>query len=206
MKKIFPKNHSSGFTLIEIITVIFILTIIGVSIANFQSDVFSFNRTLTDNLTTQDEITRAFKVMSTEIRSMSFSNKGAYPLIEALPASLIFYNDINADGRKEKIRYFVEGTTLKRGVTESAGNSHIYNPQNEVISDLIHNVVNEGGNIFTYYDSDYDGFSLGQTEALNTNDIRLVKIDILIDTDTSQSPETTSFTTQISIRILKDNP
>ena len=203
MKKLPIKKYQSGFSMVEMIFAIFILTIISVAIVNFQIDIFSLNKISTDNLTAQQEASRALKIMSTEIRSMSTSNKGAYPIITAATSTLIFYTDINNDDRKEKIRYFLSENTLKKGVTESAGNSHIYDPEKEIITDLIHNIANNLNAIFYFYDSNYDIISAPLTGKIDN--IRLVKINIFTDHDISKLPEPSYITTQVSIRTLKDN-
>jgi hypothetical protein len=206
MKRTTVKNYQGGFSVIEMIFAFFILTIIGIIIANFQSDIFSLNKMASNKLDVQEEINRAFKVMTTEIRSMSLSNKGSYPLIKVSTSTLIFYNDINKDSRKEKIRYFIDKNILKRGVTESTGNFDVYDPKKETITELAHGLVNNTTAIFTYYDSNYDGVSPPLIEPINISLVRLVKINIEIDSDPSGGSATPlALTTQISIRNLKDN-
>jgi type II secretory pathway component PulJ len=203
MRKTFIKNQQLGFSILEMIFVIFILTIIGVAIANFQFNIFSLNKISTDNLTSQKEIYQALKIIRTEIRSMSSSNKGDYPIIKVATSTFTFYNDTNNDGRKEKIRYFLSDNNLKRGIIESAGNSDIYDSEKEIITNLIRNIANDTETIFDFYDSNYNIISNPLTEKIT--DIRLIKINIFINNNISKSSEPLYITSQASIRILKDN-
>jgi type II secretory pathway pseudopilin PulG len=198
-------NSQSGFSIIEMIITIFIFTLIGIILVNFQLDIFSLNRISNNNLLAQKEAQQALKVMSTEIRSMSPSNREAYPIIQASTSTLIFYNDVTGDDRKERIRYFLDDSTLKKGVTEPNGNSDTYSPQKEVVQDLVYNIVNNTVAIFSYYDTNYDGTLPSLTLPVNIDSIRLIKIDLVINNDSLKSPPPLSQTTTVAIRILKDN-
>jgi prepilin-type N-terminal cleavage/methylation domain-containing protein len=198
------KQNKAGFTLVEILVAIFILTLIMIAIINFQIDVFSLNRISSDNLNTQTDARKALKTMTAELRSMSPSDNGSYAIALAATSSITFYTDIDDDNLKEQIRYFQDGTNLKRGVTESVGG--VYSGANEVSTNLISDLANSSSSpIFYYYDKNYDGTSDTLTYPLNIPSIRLVKIDILIDKDLNKAPTAINVTTQVSLRNLKDN-
>src|SRR3989344_4644245 len=114
-----------------------------------------------------------------------------------------FYSDIDDDGLKEKVRYFLNGPLLQKGVIKPTGSPLSYNPASEKITTLIPNVTN--ATIFTYYDENYDGAGAELTSPINIPVVRLVKITITIDKDPNRAPVTTIFSTQVSIRNLKDN-
>jgi len=196
---------NSGFSIIEVLVVIFILSLIGVAVATFQKDVFSFNTILSSSLAAQDEARRALRIITAEVRPLSPSSVGAYPIAEADPTSFIFYNDIDSDQLKERVRYFLDGKTLKKGVIKPSGNPLTYNPANEIISEIVHDVANGATAIFNYYDTNYDGTTPPLTEPVNLLAVRLVKVTIVIDKDPNRSPGPITLTTQVSMRNLKDN-
>jgi len=196
---------NSGFSIIEVLVVIFILSLIGVAVATFQKDVFSFNTILSSSLAAQDEARRALRIITAEVRPLSPSSVGAYPIAEADPTSFIFYNDIDSDQLKERVRYFLDGKTLKKGVIKPSGNPLTYNPANEIISEIVHDVANGAAAIFNYYDTNYDGTTPPLTEPVNLLAVRLVKVTIVIDEDPNRSPGPITLTTQVSMRNLKDN-
>lgn len=198
-------QKSLGFSIIELIISISIMLLIGFTIWIFQKNIFSSNNTISGDVIAQNDVHRAFKEITSEIRSASFSSLGAYPIDNATTTSFIFYSDIDDDGVKERIRYFLDGTIFKKGTLKPSGNPLIYNPTNETISETIHDVDNGTTPIFNYYDTNYDGFTSSLTNPINILAIRLIKITVIIDHDPSKLPSPITFTTQVSIRSLKDN-
>jgi len=204
----FFKNHhnsKSGFSVMEVLVSIFILTLIGLAVSSFAKDIFSLNRITSDSLTAQDETRRALKTMSAEIRTASPSSLGAYALAQSATSSFTFYSNIDGDSFKERVRYFLDGTTLKKGVIKPIGTPLTYSPANEVISELIPSVANATTSIFSYYDKNYDGTTQALIEPIDIATVRLVKITIVVDKDPQTPPSPMTLTTQISIRNLKDN-
>src|SRR3989338_10329077 len=110
-----------GFSVIEVLVGTFILTLMGITIYYFQKDVFSLNRILSSGLTAQDEARRALKSMSAEIRAASPSSIGAYALSQTTASSFTFYSNIDSDFFKERVRDFLDGAALQKGVIKPSG-------------------------------------------------------------------------------------
>ncbi len=199
------QDSKAGFSLIEALVGVFILTLIGMAVYTFQKDVFSLNRIFSSSLAAQGEARKALKVISAEIRTASPSSIGAYALAETATSSFAFYSDIDGDSLKERIRYFLNGTIIKKGVIKPSGNPLTYNPSNEIVSDLVRDVANGAVSVFSYYDTDYDGTTQSLAEPIGVSSVRLIKIIIMIDKDPSAPPSPMTLTTQISMRNLKDN-
>ncbi len=195
----------SGFSIIEVLVAIFILSLVGAAVVTFQKDVFSLNTIISNSLTAQDEARRTLKMMTAEIRPLSPSSVGAYPIAEADPTSFIFYSDIDNDQLKEQVRYFLDGPILKKGVIKPSGAPLAYNPANEIISEVIHDVANGATPIFNYYDTNYDGTTPPLAQPVDIPTVRLIKITIVIDKDSNRAPGPITLTTQVSMRNLKDN-
>ena len=202
-----PYNRAvrAGFSLIEVLVSLFILSLIGVGVFSFQKNTLSLNRTISGNLAAQDEARRAFKSMSAEVRTASPSSLGAYAIAEAATSSLTFHSNIDADALKERVRYFISGATLKKGVIKPSGSPLTYNPANERVSELIHDIRNGTTPIFSYFDTSYDGTTGALPVPVNISAVRLLKINVIIDKNPAIPPEPLTMTTQISIRNLKDN-
>jgi hypothetical protein len=200
------QKSQKGFALIETIVAVFIFTLIIVAIGAFQKDIFSLNGMLTGSIGSQDEARRALKTITVEIRSASMPNNGSYPIeTPATASSFIFYCDTDNDSLKERIRYFLDGTILKKGTTKPSGSPLSYNPANEKITELVHYMANGATPIFSYYDENYDGTTLPLGTPINVSMIRLLKITLIIDSNSQRPPGPVTFTTQVSIRNLKDN-
>lgn len=198
----------TGLTLPEALVGVSIFAMILLVASLFQRDVFSFNRVISDSLGVQQEARVAFKTMSAEIRAASQSSVGGYALEQVGTSTLTFYTNIDADATKERVRYFLSGTTLRRGVIEPTGNPLVYNVANEVVKDVVHYVANATSTptpIFTYFDSSYDGTTAALAEPVNVLSVRLVKMTVIIDQNPFKEPGPATITTQATIRNLKDN-
>lgn len=104
------------------------------------------------------------------------------------------------------MRYFLDGTEFKKGVIEASGDPAVYNPEDEMVVKVIQNVV-ATSSIFTYFDSTYYGSSSVSAlpQPVSTSDVRLVKIELMVDANPGRSPSLMTITTQATIRNLKDN-
>jgi prepilin-type N-terminal cleavage/methylation domain-containing protein len=193
-----------GFSLLEVVISVSIIGIIIVSVASLPRDVFFFNSVITSNLSVEQEGRKVLRPMVNELRGASPSSTGTYPIETASSTAITFYADINNNGNKERIRYFVQGNTLKRGVVYPSGTPLSYSTTTESVSNLITDLA-ATSSIFYYYDSQYTGTSSPLTTPPPITQIRLVKISIPIDKNGPRPPSTVIVTSQVSIRNLKDN-
>lgn len=200
-------TKQQGLTLIEVVLSLGILALVGTAIVSFGRDIFWQNYVWSQHLIAETEAKLALRRLMTELRTVEPSSTGTYPLELATKNNLIFYSDINDDGRRERLRYFLEGTTLKRGQTSVSGQPYVYATGTESVAVVINNLINESGLIFSYYDNNYDGTegSLPLTEPLDLKDIRLIKVQFLIDNNPLQSPGPLYLSSQVMLRNLKDN-
>lgn len=191
IKKYFKK----GFSLIEIIITIAILTGVLSLIGLFQSDIFSMNNLINDGLNNQYETKQLLKSFNLELRTATTSPNGDYPLAQAGTSTLIFYANIDNEEDIEKVSYLFDGTDFKKFVIKPT-EGNIYDENNKVLLKEVENV--EQGVIFKYYDSISDG-SFAATplsEPINILDIRLIKLKLQIGSD---------FETRVAPRNLKNN-
>lgn len=203
--KKFARRADTGVTLIELLVALSVFTLLTLIIFAFQRNIFRVNGILSQHLDTQRETRSVFSKISAEVRSLSPSSTGAYPIMEASDDQFVFHSDIDNDGSKERLRYFLENGTLKRGVLKPSGDPLAYDPADEAVADVVSNVANGAEPVFEYYDTDYNGATAPLPANANVQDIRLVKITVLVDADPNQLPEPVAVTTQVSMRNLKDN-
>jgi prepilin-type N-terminal cleavage/methylation domain-containing protein len=196
--------RSGGYSIIEMLVVLFILGLVAVAAWTFQSDTISINRIFQSELWAQQDAQMALKSMSAEIRSASQSSVGAYAISQASSTSFIFYSDIDDDGLKERVRYYLEGAVFKKGVLKPSGSPLVYNPAGEILSDLVFSVSNGTTSVFEYYDSSYAGTSSPLVQPVDIPSVRLIKTTLIIAKN-PRSGAPMMLTTQVSIRNLKDN-
>lgn len=200
------KKENKGFTLIESVLALAIFSSIIIAVGAFQRDVFYFNDILQTGLTNVTEARKVLRPFVNEVRGAQPSNLGAFAIDEATQTSFAFYTDIDDDDVRERVRYFLEGDTFKKGVIEPEGNPLVYNEEDEKIITVIRDVV-PSQTAFSYYNSNYNGTT--ETPALEFPvapvDIRLVRIDLTVDSNPDRAPSLLTITTQATIRNLKDN-
>ncbi len=199
----FKTNRGVG--LVEMVVVVAIFSVISIAVWNFGAEIFNFNSTAGSNLTAQSEGRRVLKTMVKELRSVSPSSVGSYALNQTATSSLIFFTDTNGDGVKERIRYFLQGNEVRRGVIIPSGNPLSYNIANESINPIIRGVANGNSAIFVYFDQSYTGTSSPLADPVQATAVRLIKINLILDSDPNKEGGIINVTSQVTLRNLKDN-
>lgn len=205
MYTISSMKFTRGFTLIEVIVVMGILGLISVSVGKFAVDVFGLNSYTTGSLTVSQDARNLLRIMTREIRAAAPSENGAFPLVAVSSSTISFYSDVDGTGQRDLVRYYLSSTTLIKGVIAPTGNPLTYVAGNEQTSIVMSDVRNGTTSIFTYYDNTYAGTSSPLSYPVAIQSVRLVRIDLTLDANADRSPDKKTFTTQVSIRNLKDN-
>jgi prepilin-type N-terminal cleavage/methylation domain-containing protein len=195
-----------GFTLVETIFAISIFSLIIVALGAFQRDVFFFNDVLQIGLNNVTEARKVLRPFVGEVRKAQPSNTGSSSIENAEQKSFTFYTDTNGDGTRERVRYFIDGNTFKKGVVIPTGDPFTYNISDEKIVSVVNDVIYDDTN-FSYFDSNYNGTTSTPPLAfpVSPSDVRLVKIDLTIDANPGRAPSLMTITTQSTVRNLKDN-
>lgn len=173
---------NQGFTLIEILIVISIISAVGIMIGFFALDISDFGIFLGDTLAAQQELQLTLNVMASEIRSIGPSDNGSYMVFVSSSSSFGFYSDIDGDENFDQVRYFLSGNTLRKGVIAPTGNPAVYDPASEIIIDVIHDVIASAtAPIFSYYPNTYNGTGGPLNQPVQAADVRIIKTDIAVD-------------------------
>ena len=191
---------NKGFTLIEITIAIGIISGIILIMTMFGIDIFDFGIFLGENLSSQREIQLTLRVMSSEIRSMAPSANGSYAIESISQNSLTFYSDTDGDGLTERIRYFLDGNILKKGVIRPTGNPLVYSSADERISEQVHYIFSGTGDIFSYYDSSYSGSEPALAFPVSISAVRLIKANITSDQNPVDSKARVNYSASVNIR------
>lgn len=186
----------------EIIIAMSILSGVVLAITMFSLDIYDFGIFLGENIVAEQEIQLTLRVMASEIRAMAQSVTGSYPIELASQNSLTFYSDIDGDGLAERIRYFLDGTTFKKGIITPTGAPLSYLIANEEIIEKVHNVYSAAGDIFAYYDPSYTGTQTALTFPLNISALSLININITVDQTPADSVSRINLSTSVNMRNL----
>ncbi|MBI1863863.1 type II secretion system protein [Candidatus Woesebacteria bacterium] len=204
MKK---KYKNSGFTLIELSIGLTVMVVIGVAIAGLQyiiskSQVAVYNGSLKVEYANSN-----VSALVREIRTSRNGDNGAYVIESATNTSLTFYSDIDADGKTERVRYFMNGTSLMKGVIKPSGNPITYPPANEQLRSVADSIQNGATPVFSYYNKNWptDAINNPMSSPVNLSAIRMVKIYLRVNTITNDSIHDYVMDSAAMIRTLKDN-
>lgn len=205
------KTHdltAKGFSYPELLVTIAILLMVGLVAIRFQGDVFYLNGVLQDDVSAHEETRRVISQFATELRSASQASDGSYPIAIASNTEITFFSDTDDDSIREKIRYYVSGSTLMKSVIVPTGNPLSYaTTSSGTVTTLISALGATSTPVFSYYPKSYDGTA--STTALSSPidiaAVRLVRITLSLDRSAARAPAPITMTTAVMIRNLKDN-
>ncbi len=191
--------------MVEVLVAISIFIFLAAAIVSLYLTSSRYNSIVWEQLKTQNEGRKTTQDFVNELRTASPSSIGAYPIEAAASTTITFYSNIDTDTLRERIRYFMSGRTLRRGVIKPTGNPLTYNSANEVIADVAHDVANTSTQIFYYYDSNYSGAEAALSSPIDITRIRVVKITLQLDENPHLTPTPFFIESKASLRNLKDN-
>lgn len=201
IKKRFPKD-CQGFTLLEILVVMSLFVVMMIMIGDFivqglRASIFGYDQdeAVKNARKTMEQLTR-------EIRESASSAAGNYVFDTVATNTLKFYTNVDSDSLTERVRYFLDGSVLSRGVVKASGSPLAYSDADETVSEVARYLNNEGTPIFTYYDTNN---ALIADPAANKNDIKLIHLLLKVNVTPARAPQDYFVETDIQVRNLKDN-
>jgi type II secretory pathway pseudopilin PulG len=143
---------------------------------------------------------RGIERMVSVVRETNYSSDGAYPIISMSPTSLEFYADIDADPLMERVRYFIDGTSLKQGVIDPSGDPPAYTSAEEVtvVSDNVLN-ISQGVTTFKYFDT----VGVEITDMSNVTSLRFVRADMVVNINPNRLPNEITLRSSATLRNLR---
>lgn len=190
--------------MIEVLVVIALVGLIIPTIASFIWRGFEFNRHATGSIFNQQNARRLMDKLKSELREVSPGAGNQYALEVCEPLAITYYADADQDGIIERMRYFVDGRILKRGITEPSGGT--YPGGTEVLQVIMDNVLNDAGYpVFTYFNRAYTGTEAALTTPVSCPEVRAVKIALRLDTVLEAQPGPFQMSSIVQFRNLKNN-
>jgi prepilin-type N-terminal cleavage/methylation domain-containing protein len=201
MKETCYRNSTRGFTLIEMLVVIGIIGIIlPVLVGSIASLYSTHGRTLARALALS-EATKGTREIVRDVRAAVYAEDGALPIVSIATSSFTFFVDTDFDGRVERVRYTLNGTSIEKGVIEPTA-SATYPVGSETVRVLVRDIVNSASStpVFRY-------FSATSTEITTSAQalmIRRVEVQLVGSPTAGKQANRISVHSSASIRNLKD--
>jgi|WetSurMetagenome_2_1015567.scaffolds.fasta_scaffold34432_2 prepilin-type N-terminal cleavage/methylation domain-containing protein len=205
-----PRKEQAGFTIVELLVVMIVTSIVSVGILmvfTSLSGVFYSQGTRIQN---QDDARMAlnqivrFLRMATSSADNMTSHSDA--IASASTQNIEFFCDVDGDGLSEKVRYYLDGTTLRMQTAEpvwvTGTNPHYeypaYNTNGIVVQEAIRNGATP---VFTY--NHYNPSILEPFTPVNATDreaIATIKVSLVVNEKPELAKSAVRLETDVQIR------
>lgn len=178
------QRAQSGMTLLEALIAAAIFAITAGAVVSSVLFFYRTNRSAIEQAFAIDSGRKGVTIMVRDIREAAYADDGSFLLSAFGTSTITFFSDVDRDSSVERIRYFLDGTNLKKGQIEASGNPPIYDPQKEkiaVVSDYVRN-NEQNVSVFTYYTK--SGAQITNFTAATSVSRVVVNLIINIDSDT----------------------
>ncbi len=190
------KQHLAGFTLIEMLISMSIFVLIIALGGNFIIYGLRWTTFGTEQADAISTARRSMEIMVKDIRGANNSEQGNYPLSTIEKDDFIYYSDEDDDGEMEKIRYYLDGSELKKVITQPGpGNDYSLPGATSTIAQYVNNQEEP---VFVYYDSN-------GAETTDIDSVRLIEIILKINVTPERAPNDYYAETDVHLRNLKSN-
>lgn len=201
-----PLNFTErGMTLIELVMVIGITTVLLLVISTSIVNLYQINDYNIAQSYEIDNARRGLQDWLGDVREMSYSDVGSFPLATVANNKIAFYSDVDSEPSIEYVEYELIGSNLYKRTYKASGSPLVYNfvtpVKTELLSEFVQNIV-QILPTFLYYDT--AGVLLSPSGALLT-DIRYIEVRIIVNIDPVRSPGEFMLRSGVSPRNLKDN-
>lgn len=197
---------SFGFSLIELIIGMAISTTLVVIILTILSSLISGNNKQLTIIGSTDQARRAGYAFTSQLRNAVYASTGAYPIASAGAQEIIFYSDVDGGTDVERLRYFLQGTDLKRGLVKPSGSPLAYNLASEEVTTVARYVANGASPVFYYYNGSYEGVTdVPLAQPVSITAVKHVAINLRITNQAGTGINTFTVRSQATPRIAKEN-
>ncbi|HLD31381.1 MAG TPA: prepilin-type N-terminal cleavage/methylation domain-containing protein [Patescibacteria group bacterium] len=198
------KRSQLGFSLLEVIIVIAIVSLLVSGLTALVIYSFRYNAVIWEQLKTQNEGRQALQKVVDIVRRAESSNIGSFALESASSTTLVLYANVDGDAYRERVRFYLAGTDFKMGVIKPSGTPLAYEGE-ETEKILASDVVNltKDEPVFLYYDEDYTGSEGALIEPIEAANVRSVRLHLELEKDPTETPVPLQVETLVQIRNLK---
>ncbi len=200
-------HTKEGFTLIEVVFTMAITAIFISSLLLLQQFLSDSQNLLSLSTQSFNEANLGVDSMIREIRNAKYSDTGAYPLELANNQEIIFYANVDGDSNIERVRYYLDGTELKRGLINPTGSPAQYLTANEQTTLVISYVQNLAAPIFYYYNGNWptDTSNNPLPAPARLTDTKMIKVSLVINPKPPRPESQFTLESYAQIRNLKTN-
>lgn len=190
----------NGMTLVETVVWVAVTVAALLSIITSVQYFYRTNTYAVEQASAVSSAQRGVEAMVKTIREAAYSSNGAYPIVSLATSSIIFYADIDDDPFIERLRYFIDGDTLKQGIIDPSGDPPVYtNP--EILSTISDSVRNntQAVQAFRYYN--LNGTLM--TDLTDITEVRFVEVTLVVNINPNRLPNQFTLRSTAALRNLR---
>ena len=190
--------RTRGTSAIEVIIYVAVFTLVSMAIMSMTRIVYKTHSFVNSQIVASADIRKSMETMSSLLRKATYSDAGAFPVESMGYNQIVFYANADTDPNIERVRFFLQGNDLVMGVINSSGTPATYNPSNEVLKVISHNVYNTDMsiNLFNFFDKDGNAI----TDLSDLLSVRTIKITLTVDNDPNKAPNSLQVSTRATVR------
>jgi type II secretory pathway pseudopilin PulG len=199
----FTKGNSvRGFTLVEMLVIIALFVILTGVVFESIVTFYRFNGYTIAQAYQVDHARRGVESMVRDLREMTFSDTGTFPLAVKENNRVGFYSDIDRDSSVEYVEYTLSSTTLYKKIYSATGTPPVYGTTPESTTTISEYVQNNVQNIpiFVYYTDT----GIPAVATTTVTDIRYVQVSVIVNIDMVRDPGQYMLRSSASLRNLKE--
>jgi type II secretory pathway pseudopilin PulG len=190
----------AGLTIIEALVSIAIFTFAIIAIVTSVQYFYRTNTYTIQQASAVSSAQRGVDSLVKTIREATYSSNGAYPIVAIGANEITFYADIDTDIFIERVRYYVENTSLYRDVTDPSGDPLTYGASQttSIVSETVRN-LDQSVTTFRYYEE--SGAEI--LDYAEIADVRFIEMNIVVNVDPNRLPNQLTLHSTAAIRNLK---
>lgn len=198
----------NGMSIVELIVATSILVLLMGVLSLIMIRAFYINRFTIEQGMNVAEVQKTIRSFTAKLREAKQSDAGGYLIELATSDELTFFANIDDDDETERLHYYVDNNKLMLGTSDSFGFPVSYPVNDEDVRIVGNGLVNTASQpLFQYYNRDYptDTINNPLTIPVESVDIGMVKIDLYVNINTIEVPDSTHMETFIRPRNIKND-
>lgn len=191
---------SRGMTLVETVVWVAITSMIMLAIVQSVQAFYRTNTYTIEQAAAISSAQRGIESMVKTMREAAYSSNGAWPIISLATSSVSLYADIDEDPFIERVRFFLQGDSLMRGVIDPSGDPPVYtNPETlSSVSDYVRN-TEQGVPMFQYYDV----AGALMPDLTKIAEVRFIQATVVVNINPNRLPNQFTLRSTAALRNLK---
>ena len=191
-----------GLTFIEMLVTVAMVAIIMIAITDSVRYFYRANTSSVEQSYQIASARRGVELLVRDLREASYADDGSYPLASISENAITFYSDTDRDAYVERIRYELDGTSLKRAVLDPSGSPLAYTgaAATTTASEYVRN-TEEGTPIFSYYDASGNEI----TDYSQVDEVRSITVNLVVNIQPIRAPNEFTLRSSANLRNLRND-